>query len=75
MDENDRPKYEARRYGTTWAVFRDGGEFPVIPVYDEEAAVDLATTLNWAAADRERHREMPGATRTCNCPSGSTQES
>lgn len=50
--------YEVRRYGTTFGVFKAGQEFPLMPVYDEQAATDLTTLLNWAAADRERHESL-----------------
>jgi len=41
-----------------FGVFKTGQEFPLMPVYDEEAAADLTTLLNWAAADRERHAHL-----------------
>ena len=50
--------YEVRRYGAVFGVFKTGQEFPLMPVYDEEAAADLTTLLNWAAADRERHAHL-----------------
>lgn len=55
--------YEVRRYGTTFGVFKTGQEFPLMPVYDEEAAADLTTLLNWAAADRERHKGLVASKR------------
>jgi len=54
--------YEARPFGTAFGVFRKDAiddDAPLITIYDQEAAYDLATLLNWAAVDRERHRLMP----------------
>lgn len=51
--------YRADVWGSTgYAVYRvdDAGlDRPLVPLRDQEAARDLATAMNWAAEDRERH--------------------
>lgn len=52
--------YLARRYGTTWGVFRDDEEFPSIPVYDQQTAQDLARSLNCIADRRIKDEDQDG---------------
>lgn len=49
--------YEHRPYGTATGIFRMpvDPDRPILILYDEEAAADLAMAMNWAAEDRQRH--------------------
>ena len=62
MEESILPRllYEAHPFGSgnAFGLFRTGREEPFLVVYDGESAKDLATCLNWAAADRERHESL-----------------
>jgi hypothetical protein len=55
-------RYKADTLGATaYAVFRADdvdADVPLVVVYGKEAAQDLATAMNWAAEDRERHEGL-----------------
>ena len=44
-----------------FGVYFQAEDDPFEVFHDEEVARDFATVLNWAAADRERHKEMKAA--------------
>jgi len=52
--------YRAEQDETGWHVTHDGQEIPVLRFYDGAAvARDMATVLNWAEQDRQRHEGLP----------------
>jgi len=56
-EQQDNDAYVVHRWSQAWGVFRDDDDEPFIVFFDEDIAKDFCTTLNWAAKDRQRHKD------------------